>query len=369
MNRVACAVALLCCLPAGARADGAAFRGGPERTGAYEGAGVPLFHGVKWRFHTGAAIISSPAVVDGTVYVGSNDHALYAIDAASGKQKWKLDTRSRVTSSPAVADGTVFFGSYDGLFYAVDAASGALRWKVATGGERRYAGRRLHGSDPTGETMPDPFDVFLSSPVVWHGAVYDPIVHNQVGIQSTAAAAGGMVFFGCRDSKLYALDAKTGEKKWAFDNHGSWVVGSPAVRDGRVFFATSDSGMFYALDAATGAEIFSLSSNKWPMFSSPALAGGFAYVGTDEGKLLAIDLSRQTLAWSYQTDASKQYGPTYTKPDGTPNYAAAFTDSFYDDMVAGVVRMQSIGQLLSSPVVVGDVIYVGSTDGDLYALE
>ena len=58
----------------------------------------------------------------------------------------------------------------------------------------------------------------------------------------------------------------------------------------------------------------------------------------------------------------------YVKPDGTPNAGALFHGDFYDDMVSGVERVMSMGAILSSPVVVGDVVYVGSADGNVYAL-
>jgi outer membrane protein assembly factor BamB len=146
------------------------------------------------------------------------------------------------------------------------------------------------------------------------------------------------------------------------------VIGSAAVKDGKVYFATSDSGLFYALDAQSGTQAFSWNSKKWPMFSSPAIAGNTLYVGSHEGKLFAIDLASQKEAWSFQTDGSQQNGLTYTKPDGTPKYEAAFHDDFYEDMVIGVQKMMSVGAILSSPVVVDGVIYFGSTDGNLYAI-
>ena len=104
------------------------------------------------------------------------------------------------------------------------------------------------------------------------------------------------------------------------------------------------------------------------MFSSPAIAGNMVYIGSHAGKLFAIDLRSQQTAWTFQTDASKENGPTYTKADGTPNYEVAFTSDFYDDTVSGVVKMMSVGAMFSSPVVVDRVVYVGSTDGNLYAL-
>jgi len=68
------------------------------------------------------------------------------------------------------------------------------------------------------------------------------------------------------------------------------------------------------------------------------------------------------------TDGMKEHGPAYTKPDGTPNSEVIYRSDFYDDMVAGVDRVMSMGAILSPPVLSGGVVYVGSADGNLYAL-
>jgi eukaryotic-like serine/threonine-protein kinase len=416
-------------------ADSATFRGNLEHSGVYQSIGVTHVPSVKWKFHTHGYVNSSPAVANGIVYVGSADGSLYALDEGSGTLRWRFRTGSRVVSSPAVSDGYVYFESYDGNFYAVDAGTGKLKWKFKTGGERRFEGTNLHGLLPAAETMPDPFDVYLSSPAVWHDAVYfgssdgrvyalnaksgariwsfktgdvvhasptiadgnlfigswdsyfyaldaangkekwrfktgvDPAIHNQEGIASSAAVLDGIIYFGCRDSHLYALDEQSGDKKWAVNTHGSWVISSPAVRAGHVYFATSDSGLFYDVDAKSGSVIFSLKFHGWPAFSSPAIAGNMLYLGTWAGKLAAIDLIRRKTAWTYQTDASKQYLPALMNADGTPNYDAAYASGFYDDTVVGFTRMMTLGAFLSSPVVADGVIYVGSTDGNVYALQ
>ena len=127
------------------------FRNDAAHSAVYSG-DVPQLHGLKWTFHTRGEVVSSPAIVDGVVYVGSNDGKLYAVDAGSGSQKWAFKTHARIPSSPAVSHGVVYFGSYDGNFYAVDAAAGTLKWKFADAGERRYAATHLHGSLPVGET-------------------------------------------------------------------------------------------------------------------------------------------------------------------------------------------------------------------------
>jgi hypothetical protein len=92
---------------------------------------------------------------------------LYAVDQQTGALKWKFVSEGPVVSSPALAGGIVYFASYDGKFYAIHAATGRLEWACETAGERRYAGRHLHGLLPAAETMPDRWNYFLSSPAVW----------------------------------------------------------------------------------------------------------------------------------------------------------------------------------------------------------
>ena len=410
------------------------FRNDPAHSGVYTGAGVPKLTGIKWKFHTRGEVVSSPAIFDGVVFVGSNDGRLYAIDQESGSQKWTFATEGRIPSSPAVDNGLVYFGSYDGNFYAVDTVTGKLRWKYPIAGEHRFTATHLHGSIPAAESMPDPFDVYLSSPVVSSGTVYfgsgdgniyaldatrgtlkwkfhtgdtvhasptivdgklyigswdsyfyaldsatgkelwrfktgeDPDMHNQVGIQSSATVANGIVYFGCRDSNLYALNAATGEKRWVFNNKGSWVIVSPVVHDGKLYFATSDTALLQILDAQLGTLLGSLKFS-WPIFASPSIAGDTLYLAGQDGKLVAVDLTLRKPAWTFQSDGSKQTLAALSKADGSPNYEAIFPSNFYDDLLAGFSKLHTVGTLLSSPVISGKVVYIGSADGYLYALQ
>ncbi len=434
MRKMFVVTSVVLCVCVGVFGQEGMFRGNSLHSGVYDAEGVPKFNKLKWSFHTGGMVIGSPTVVGGVVYVGSDDGNFYAIDAGSGTQKWKFEAKSRVPSTPAVSSGTVYFTAYNGNLYALDAASGQQKWKFQTAGERRFAGKHLHGVQPANETMPDPFDCFLSSPVVWNGAVFfgsgdgniysvnagsgalnwkfktgdvvhaspaiadgtlyigswdsyfyaldaasgqerwkfktgeDEDIHNQVGIQSSAAIADGMVYFGCRDSHLYALDARTGEKKWAYSGNGSWVISSPAVKGGKVYFDTSDTSLVIEADAKSGAVLHSFNLNHWYLYSSPAIAGNFMFVGSTQGKLVAVDLASFSPAWTFETEGMKQHGPTYTNADGTPDQVKIFRSDFYDDMVSGVDRVMSMGSILGAPVVVGNAIYVGSADGNVYAL-
>ena len=102
---------------------------------------------------------SSPAIAYDTIFFGSPDGHLYAVEAKNGKLRWKFATKGKIYSSPVVADGNVYIGSSDKYFYALDAHNGQLKWKFATQGE------------------------------IW----------------SSAAVAGGIVYITSQDGYLYAL--------------------------------------------------------------------------------------------------------------------------------------------------------------------
>ena len=61
---------------------------------------------------------SSPTVANGVVYLSSQDHKLYALNAISGAILWSYTTGDSIDSSPAVVDGVVYVGSFDGKVYA-----------------------------------------------------------------------------------------------------------------------------------------------------------------------------------------------------------------------------------------------------------
>jgi outer membrane protein assembly factor BamB len=410
------------------------FRGDPAHSGVYAGPGPRQFHRVKWKFPTGNRIVSSPVINNKRLYFGSDDGNVYAVDAESGRQIWQRSTRGPVPSTPAVANGIVYVTSYDGSFYALNADSGALKWKFATGGERRFEAKGLHGMQPKDQTIADPFDIYLSSPVVADGVVYfgsgdgnvyaldastgdlrwkfktgnvvhaspafsdgvifvgswdsylyavdaksgkerwrfhggeDPLIHNQVGFQSSPAVVDGVVYTGCRDAQVYAVDAATGTEKWRFDNALSWVNTSPAVANGKVFFATSDSSLYHVVQAKTGKSIVRQQGKAY-MFSSPALVGDVVFIGVLNGTLEARDLTTGELLWNFRTDASKQNKGWVLTADGRFNQSFLFFDNWFEAPLLAQDRQISVGSIFSSPLVASGVVYFGSTDGFMYAVD
>jgi outer membrane protein assembly factor BamB len=410
------------------------FHADAAHTGVYAGPGPRELHRVKWKFATGDRVVSSPVWSGGSIYFGSDDNNVYAVDAQTGTQKWMFRTKGPVPSTPAVAGGVVYFGSYDGSFYALDAQTGRLKWRFATGGERRFEAKGLHGMQPKNQTVADPFDVYLSSPVVAQGAVYfgsgdgnvyaldaasgelrwkfatgdvvhaspayasgtvyfgswdsyfyavdaatgkqewrfhggeDAEIHNQVGFQSSPAVVDGVVYTGCRDSNVYALDQATGKERWRFNNSGSWVNSTPAVIGGKVLFATSDSSMFHIADANTGKPLVKQQLKAY-VFGSPAVAGGVAYLGVLNGTLQARDLTTGELLWEFQTEASRQNRNWALTAERKFNSPMIFTSSWREATVTALNLQNSVGPFYSSPLIVNGVLYVGSGDGYLYALE
>jgi outer membrane protein assembly factor BamB/serine/threonine protein kinase len=314
---------------------------------------------VIWSFATGGNVGSRPALADGIVYFGSNDHNLYAVDARTSTKLWSFATGGRIVSSPAVADGVVYVGSEDGKIYALSAdPAKKLLWSYPTQGAvesspvvglgvvyvgsedgNLYAlsagsGNRLLWKYPIGGKVD-------SSPAIADGVVYIgggggiyAVSTAGVGLSSFAtsdyvdsspAFAGGILYVGSADNYVYALNAsQLADKRWSFKTNGKVAFSSPAVADGVVYIGSEDASV-YAI--RNGTKLWSFQTGG-EVDSSPAVADGVVYIGSNDKNLYALTADHGSKLWSFQTQ----------------------------------------GHVFSSPTVVDDVVYVGSDDYHLYAL-
>ncbi|MEJ2368081.1 MAG: PQQ-binding-like beta-propeller repeat protein, partial [Acidobacteriota bacterium] len=166
-----------------------------------------------WSYPTESLVISSPALVEGVIYVGFSGN-LYALNASTGSKFWNYTTKDvgngiAIQSSPAVVDGVVYFGASDHNVYAL---------KTSTGEK------------------------------IWNHTV-------RLTVSSAPAVSEGRVYICSHFGYLYALKAASGEELWHFtvsDDVQRIKDYSPTVADGVVYVRSSDLGELYALDAFNG---------------------------------------------------------------------------------------------------------------------
>ncbi len=344
---------------------------------------------LKWVFSTDAPIHSSPAISNGTVYFGSQDHNFYALDADTGVKNWEYETGSWVESSPAVANGTVYFGSNDSWIYAFDAQSGEKTWEFKTNfpvkAAPAVADNILYfGSD----------DYFLyaldatTGTKLWDFNVGGPA-------WSFPAVSEGVVYIGSSSGWAYALNSLNGQRRLRFKSHYA-IYASPVVKDGTVYVVTTN-GYLYAFegDARTKyreheitpywAQMYIMgvpgvtkppiqTGFLWmkrlerPATSSPTIVNNTLYIGL-ENTLIALDIESREVRWEFETGGTIRSSPAvagstvfFGSEDGRLYAVDAASGKKLWDYLTG-------DKITASPAVANGVIYIGSHDGKLYAIE
>jgi outer membrane protein assembly factor BamB len=224
---------------------------------------------LRWGFESGETWTSSATIAGGAAVFGARDGNVYAVNATSGTQKWRYSTGARVVSSPAIANGVVVVGSQDGVLHAIDITSGKAKWRFATEGTKLES--KNFGFDRT-------------------------------TIQSSPAVANGVVYFGARDGWWYAVDIATGKERWRVDHKVSWINTSPAVSDGLVYVGSSDAHFVQAVDAASGDERWRTPTTGI-VWASPAVDDARVYIGEGDGTMYALDKKTGKEAWRYRAGA------------------------------------------------------------------
>jgi outer membrane protein assembly factor BamB len=253
------------------------------------------------------------------------------------RRLWKIDAHDTLEFPPSVGYGRVYLAQQKGLFFALDAKQGTVDWRKSFG---RCA---------------------AASPTIGKGMVYQSYMHrveclqDQSGadgflvawdadtgrerwrfrsapIESTPLLKNGRLYVGTWDHKVYALNAKTGRKIWAFPADDQ-VNTSAAYWRGRVYIA-SDGGTLYALSARTGRLLWSAQSQSkfgsrefW--YATPTVAYGRVFIGNTDGTMYVYGAKSGNLLWA--------------RPLGTYVYGAA------------AVHKRRV--------------FVGTYDGKLYALD
>ena len=233
---------------------------------------------------------------------------------AGEKPLWTVGLGQIITASLAIADGVVFAGAWDGKLYALDA---------------RNQGKKL-----------------WSFTVTSNGQIY-----------STPVVAGGLVYttgheLNSEENSLYALRVTDGSVVWSMKPPELLTYASVLIQDGVIYIPSifgdplGGALLMARADAATGKPIPVTHSPYGLAVSSPTIAGNLLYIADTDGYLYAMDISKDlVVAWRTRIASDDVVG--------TP--------------LAGVDPSNL--QISSSPVVVNGVVYTGSPDGQLYALD
>ncbi|HRX81409.1 MAG TPA: PQQ-binding-like beta-propeller repeat protein, partial [Pirellulaceae bacterium] len=183
--------------------------------------------------------------------------------------------------------------------------------------------------------------------------------------EGTAAIAGDVAFIGDLDGTVYALDLKSGAKKWEYKTEAGFIA-SPAIRDGFVFIGDYD-GRFYCLDAAegklqwgfdTGAEIDSCAN----------FYQGNVLVGSQDATLYCLDAKSGKLVWKHTIDDQIRCSPTIV--EDRVFLAGCDGKLHILDLKEGkdIAQVEIGGPTGVTPAVVGDFVYFGTEGGEFLCI-
>jgi polyvinyl alcohol dehydrogenase (cytochrome) len=251
----------------------------------------------KWTFTTGGDVSARAAVVRSVVYFPDWGGNLWAINATTGKQVWghQLSDYSLTGSfngiyhsrtSPAVMDGVVYVGTQEGAWLlAINATTGELKWKTQLESPAH-----------------DPFALITASPVVYHGVVYTGVASNQEG---AAAFVPGFICCNARGS-VVAINAASGAVIWqtytvptGYSGGGVWssnfVVdpgrGTVFVGTGNNYSHPTDPNYLGCISAGGTAAVCSSKDNH-------------------VDSILALDMNTGAIKWAHKAATWKQLGVT-----------------------------------------------------------
>ncbi len=184
-------------------------------------------------------------------------------------------------------------------------------------------------------------------------------------IRGTPLYFNDILYTGCYDNNLYALNAANGEFVWKYPTDGG-IVSRPAVAEDIVFFGSEDKRV-HAVSARSGKVVWTYYT-EGEVRSSGRVAEGHLFIGSDDNCLHAINLTTGRMVWKYDT--------------GSPVRSTAFVanDQLYFGTEAGDLfcldfrgtvkwNYKAKRNITSSPWVQNDLVFFNGMDGFLYAVD
>lgn len=324
----------------------------------YVGARDGKFHAVRasdgatvWTW-TGTVRIDGRAVTtaDSVFFLDGKVH-LVCLKRTDGSLRWRTalhdeknaggpapenPTFNRRTATPLVVGDTVYAGSSDGGLYALDAIAGTVRWRFAAGAPVFSGVNRLgDGSLLIGAMDGSVVRVDDTGKEISRFKAGGPVV-------TTPVLVGGNVVVGSRDYMLYAFAFPSGAPAWKYSYGFSWVESTPAVHDGLFYVGGSDWARVSAFDPQTGRPVWAttVGGMSW---GTPAVTARTVYAGTvaqmgalvtHRAGIVALDRQNGAIRWRFEQGA-----PTDKLPfAGTPGSIAVAGDRIIAAGFDGMLR-------------------------------
>nr|WP_226480943.1 PQQ-binding-like beta-propeller repeat protein [Natrinema amylolyticum] len=377
-------------VPLPADEDISMFRRGLRRYGYYPDETVPSDVRVDWSFptnrigHTAAKSTPRPTPDGETILIASDTGRIDAV-TPSGERRWRIDTGASRSlgfhGTPAIVDGTAYIGGYDGDCYAVDIDSGDVIWRtaarefggaIAIGSSPAYIDGNLYllaeYSDPASGTLWE-LDAATGNPT-WSDDRLWGMPHPSPAIDCET----GRLVTGSNDGVVYCWEFPSLEFAWSFQagggggpdgesmaggrfNLGAQIKGTIPTYDGAAFVGSWD-GRFYRLDLADGSEEWSFETGNIVM-SNPAIdpRQGVVYVGSDDDHVYALDTATGDELWS--ADVGGRVIGSITATAETILVGSYDTHLYALDRATGDRRwrVENRGHVTSGAIPRGDRIY------------
>ena len=356
------------------------FRNGPAHTGynaserSLSLANVPRLQ-AAWAHRTTQPIWSSPAVVTGGIYVGSNDRSVYLLHGSSGRVIWRAEIGGR-PAAPAAIGGVVYVAADDATVYALRGLDGARLWATTVS--------TVRGGFPAAPTVAGGVVYVMAHGITALDARTGQILWQREldAFAASVAVAGPRVYIGARElggespapARMYALDAATGATAWSTTIAGT-PAWTPAVSGNRVFLGsyTEVRGIktygLEAFDIADGHRHWRvpIGQSRYLTWSAAAVAGSRIVVPSPSGYLHARDVTTGERLWRAElpvTDSAPAIanGVVYVGSSDGNLYAFALKDG--TQLWRARLGTRAV---TSSPTVVNGAVYVGSDDGNVVA--
>lgn len=306
--------------------------------------------------------------VNGNVAYLAYHTQVYAINASTGVQLWNYptepDNRIHFYADPVLSpDGQLLVGGYHHILYSLNPQNGQLNWQFQQA-KNRYVGSPL--ATEKGIYAPNAdknlYALDLKGNLLWTFTTKGEIWGRPI-----ASANGDIIFLPSLDHTVYAIDAENGKARWSTGDLGGAVIGTPALgEDGTLYLGTLGSEVL-ALDSTDGTIHWRASTEGW-VWCGIALAEDRLFFGDLNGNLYALQPSNGSQLWQIKPDQLD--GPIVATPliSGDMLYVATESGTLYAINREGSIQWSQIigGKLYTTPAIAEDTLLVSPMNSEEY---